>query len=273
MTEQAGLAAVQMVSGDDVANNLDSAAELVARAAAAGAGLVVLPENFGFLGRRETDKLAVAEDEGDGPMQAFLAEAARRHGLYLVGGTVPLRGSDPARVRAACLVHGPDGSRVARYDKLHLFDVHLEGGEAYRESASLEPGDGLACFDCPLGRVGLSICYDLRFPELYRALVDLGAEILAVPSAFTATTGAAHWELLVRARAVENLCYVVAADQGGEHPTGRHTHGESMVVDPWGRVLARRSLGPGVVQATMERDVLTDLRRRFPALDHRRTLG
>lgn len=273
MTERAGLAAVQMVSGDDVANNLDSAAELVSRAAAADAGLVVLPENFGFLGRQETDKLAVAENDGDGPMQAFLAEAARRHRLYLVGGTVPLRGGDPGRVRAACLVYGPDGSRVARYDKLHLFDVHLEGGEAYRESASLEPGEGLVCFDCPLGRVGLSICYDLRFPELYRALVDRGAEILAVPSAFTATTGAAHWEILVRARAVENLCYVVAADQGGEHPTGRHTHGESMVVDPWGRVLARRSLGPGVVQATMERGVLADLRRRFPALDHRRTLG
>lgn len=263
------VAAVQMVSGESVADNLAQARGLLEQAAA-DVRLAVLPENFGFLGATEAAKLAVAEADGDGPMQAFLAEQARRLGLWLVGGTLPLRGETPERVRAACLVYSPEGRRVARYDKMHLFDVEVGEGESYRESASLEPGGEPVVVETGAGRVGLSVCYDLRFPELYRALVARGAELLVVPSAFTATTGAAHWEILVRARAVENLCHVVAPNQGGHHPGGRETYGHSMVVDPWGRLQAQWDTGPGLAQAVVTAASRDALRRRFPVLDHRR---
>ena len=264
-------AAVQMASGPHVDANLLEAGRLVAQAVEAGARLVVLPENFAFLGARERDKLAVREAEGEGPIQAFLSQQAARHGIWLVGGTIPLATADPSRVRAACLLYGPDGKAVARYDKMHLFDVEVpDSGERYTESETIEPGDGPVVAETPLGRVGLAVCYDLRFPELFRAMVDRGMELLAVPSAFTAVTGRAHWELLVRARAVENQCHVIAAAQGGYHVDGRETHGDSMIVDPWGTVLGRLPRGAGIVVADLDPERTREIRGRFPALAHRR---
>ena len=268
------LAAVQMVSGADPEANLESARQLIAKAADAGARLVVLPENFALMGHREEDKLAFAEREGDGPLQAFLSRQAERHNLWLVGGTLPLADDAPERVRAACLVYDDHGQQVARYDKIHLFDVEVAAtGERYAESETIAPGDTPVVIDTPLGRLGLAVCYDLRFPELFRALVDDGMELLALPAAFTATTGRAHWETLLRARAIENLCYVVASAQGGTHPDQRETHGESMVIDPWGMVIDRLATGVGVAQAPFDRDLLEGTRRTFPALAHRHTLG
>jgi nitrilase len=271
MTEQS-VAAVQMVSSDQVADNLAAAARLTAAAVQQGASLVVLPENFAFMGAHERAVLAVGEADGSGPIQDDLAETAARLGITLVAGSVPLLGPEPNRVRSACLVYGPTGVRIARYDKRHLFDVALANGEGYRESATFAPGLDCVVADTPAGRLGLSICYDLRFPEHYRALIDQGAELLLAPAAFTAQTGAAHWSVLVRARAIENLCYVIAPGQGGEHPSGRHTHGESLIIGPWGETLASCPVagGEGVAIATVERESLSPLRARFPALDHRR---
>jgi predicted amidohydrolase len=264
-------AAVQMVSGSDVKTNLATAGRLIGQAAQAGARLVALPENFALLGRREQDKLAVAEPDGAGPIQDFLADTACRHGIHLIGGTIPLRGPDPQRVRAACLLHGPDGRRLARYDKIHLFDVEVgEGGERYRESASIEPGDAVVTVDTELGCIGLAVCYDLRFPELFRTLLAQGAQILVLPSAFTETTGAAHWHLLCRARAVENLCYLLAPGQGGQHDNGRRTYGHSLIVGPWGEVLAEHvEIGEGAACADIDLAALHRLRARFPAVQHR----
>lgn len=266
------VAAIQMVSNDEVAVNLAAAGRLVAAAADAGAGLAVLPENFAYLGRHESDKIAIAEDDGDGRIQTFLAETAARHRLWLVGGTVPLRASgNPDRAYGACPVYDADGERVARFDKIHLFDVAVpDTAEQYKESASTVPGSEPVTVDTPLGRLGLSVCYDLRFPELYRAYAAAGAELLAVPSAFTAATGRAHWEVLVRARAIENLCTVIAPGQGGRHPGGRETWGDSMVVDPWGRVLDRVASGPGIAIGDIDRGALRRTRERFPVLEHRR---
>ncbi len=265
------LAAIQMSSGADVGANLRAAGAALEAARAQGAALAVLPENFAFMGAHERDKLAVAEAEAAGPIQDFLAQAARRLGLWVVGGTVPLRTADPQRVAAASLVYDAGGARAARYDKIHLFDVDVPGGGAYRESASIAPGPATtAVVDTPAGPLGLSVCYDLRFPELFRRLVAGGAEILAVPSAFTDRTGAAHWEPLLRARAIENQCYVVAPGQWGEHPGGRRTWGHSMILDPWGRVLAQHGDGAGVVLADAPREPLHALRRSFPVLEHRR---
>jgi len=269
----AALAALQMVSGADPEANLQSAARLLAAAAAAGARLAVLPENFAFMGAREEDKLALAEREGEGPLQAFLASQAEQHGLWLVGGTLPLAGAEPGRVRAACLVYDDRGRQVARYDKIHLFDVALGDDEHYAESQTVAPGSAPVVLDTPLGRLGLAVCYDLRFPELFRALVDDGMELLALPAAFTATTGRAHWEVLLRARAIENLCYVVAAAQGGRHPGPRETFGESMVIDPWGAVLDRVPKGAGIAQAPFDRALLEQTRAAFPALTHRRVVA
>ena len=260
------VAAVQMVSGGDVAANLAAAAPLIARAAAQGARLVVLPEYFGIFGERATDKVDVRETDGDGPQQRFLADQARRHGVWLVGGTVPLACGDPARVRSACLVHDPEGRRVARYDKVHLF-AFTRGAERYDEGRTIEPGTGHATFEAPGGRVGLSVCYDLRFPELYRAMGDLA--LLVVPAAFTATTGAAHWHLLLRARAVENQCYVLASAQGGLHPNGRRTYGHSMLVDPWGVIVAELDEGPGIVVGDVVPGRIAEVRAELPALTHR----
>ncbi|HEX6945571.1 MAG TPA: carbon-nitrogen hydrolase family protein [Casimicrobiaceae bacterium] len=266
MTTRLRVAAVQMVSGGDVPGNLAQAEPLIASAAAAGARLVVLPEYFGLLGAHAADKLAVREKEGEGPQQAFLSRCARTHGIVLVGGCVPLACADPDRVRSACLVFGPEGERIARYDKIHLFRF-LQGDENYDETRTIEPGTEPATFAAGCGRVGLSICYDVRFPELYRALGDLA--LIVVPAAFTAPTGAAHWELLLRTRAVENQCYLLAAAQGGVHPNGRRTFGHSMLVDPWGSVLACHREGPGVVVGDVDPAEIARVRSQLPALSHR----
>jgi len=265
------IAAVQMISGPDVAPNLKTAARLIAEAAAAGAQLVALPEYFPLIGAADADRLAAREEEGAGPLQDFLAEAARRHGLWLIGGSIPLMAQDPARLRNTCLVFDPQGRRVARYDKIHLFGFN-KGDEAYDEALTIERGDKVVTFDCPLGRVGIAICYDLRFPELFRAMAQGPApiDLLVLPAAFTDTTGRAHWELLLRARAVENQCYVLAAAQGGRHPTGRLTYGNSMIVDPWGEVLARIDKGEGVVVGNLDRQRIAEVRGSLPALSHMR---
>jgi nitrilase len=260
------IAAIQMISGPDVAPNLETAGRLIAEAAAAGAQLVALPEYFPLIGATDADRLAARETDGAGPMQDFLAATASRHGLWLIGGSIPLRAEDPAKLRNTCLVFDPQGHRVARYDKIHLFNFR-KGDEAYDEAATIERGDQVVAFDCPLGRVGVAICYDLRFPELFRALGEL--DLLVLPAAFTETTGRAHWEILLRARAIENQCYVLAAAQGGRHPNGRMTHGNSMVIDPWGEVLARMDKGEGVVIAELDRQRLVDTRSSLPALKHR----
>ena len=261
------VAAVQMVSGPDVGANLEAAGRLIADAAARGARLVALPEYFCLMGMKDGDKVAVRERPGSGPVQDFLSAAAARHAVWLVGGTAPLACDDPGRVRNACLVFDDRGRRVARYDKMHLFGFK-SGAERYDVAATIEPGDKPVSVASPFGRLGLSVCYDIRFPELYRSYAP--ADILFVPSAFTVPTGEAHWETLLRARAIENLAYVVAPAQGGTHPSGRRTWGHSMIVDPWGRVLATLDAGPGVVVAEVDPGVIAGVRADLPALDHRR---
>lgn len=265
------VAAVQMASGPNVGANLLEAERLIAQAAAEEADLVVLPENFALMGERDNDLLSIAEGEGKGPIQSFLAQQAARYKLWLVGGTIPLHGSDKGKVRSGCLLFDPRGQCVARYDKLHLFDVSLPGGEErYSESLTIEPGQNVVVADTPFGKVGLAVCYDLRFPELFRCLVEQGMETLVLPSAFTALTGKAHWEPLVRARAIENLCYVIAAGQGGFHASGRATYGDSMIVDPWGIVLARLPRGSGIITAELDLERLHSTRGLFPTIEHRR---
>lgn len=271
------LAALQMVSTPDVDRNLAAAERLMAEAADGGAQLVALPEYFCLMGRRDTDKLAVAEALGEGPIQHSLSRAAREHGLWIVGGTLPVRvAGRNDRVRNTCLVFAPDGQRVARYDKIHLFAFD-NGRERYDEAAVLEAGSEPVSFQAGAHRVGLSICYDLRFPELYRHLArtDAGApcDLICVPAAFTHTTGQAHWELLLRARAVENQCYVLAPAQGGLHENGRRTWGHSLIADPWGQVLGVREEGDGVVFAELDAQRLQQVRQQLPALRHRRPDG
>ena len=280
------IAAVQMVSTTDVERNLDAARRLVAQAAGEGAQLVALPEYFCLMGRTERDKLAIAEAPGDGPIQAMLSNAARAHGVWLIGGTLPIATQDPVdpnRVLNANCVYAPDGSLAARYDKIHLFRFD-NGRERYDEGVAIRAGAAPTSFDAGALpgtqaaasslRVGLSVCYDLRFPELYRALMftpgQPPCDLLSVPAAFTHTTGLAHWELLLRARAVENQCYVIAAAQGGLHENGRRTFGHSMVVDPWGKVLAVLPEGEGVVLAEIEPARIAAVRAQLPALAHRR---
>jgi predicted amidohydrolase len=263
------IAAIQMASGPTVHANLMEAQRLIQQAAEQEAGLIVLPENFALMGYRETDKVEIRERPGDGPIQEFLAGQAARHKVWLVGGTVPLESPLPDKVRAACLVYDPQGRQVARYDKMHLFDVCIDDcRETYNESQTIEPGHELVLVDTPFGRLGLAVCYDLRFPELFRGLLEAGMELVAVPSAFTALTGKAHWEVLVRARAIENLCYVIAAGQGGYHLNGRETHGDSMIVDPWGAVLDHLPRGSGVITAEVDRSRLESTRRTFPTIEH-----
>ena len=265
------VAAVQMTSGPDVAANLEAARYQLGRCAEAGAVVAVLPENFAFMGLRDADKLAVAEESGAGPIQEALARIARDLGLWVVGGTLPLRVPGESRVAAASLLFDASGACVARYDKIHLFDVDIPGKpESYRESAQVAPGASVVVVDTPAGRLGMAVCYDVRFPELFRAMLARGAEWFALPAAFTVPTGRAHWDLLLRARAVENLAPVVAAAQTGFHPGGRETYGHSLVVDHWGEVLARRPRGPGVVVTAIDRDAQRRARSEFPALDHRR---
>jgi predicted amidohydrolase len=229
-----------------------------------------LPENFAIMGKDEGEKVAARESDEGGPIQDFLSQQSRKHGVWLVGGTIPLAAADPNRIRAACLLYDDAGRRVARYDKVHLFDVALvDGDERYTESETIEPGERTVVVDTPFGKLGLAVCYDLRFPELFRTLLDQGMEIVALPSAFTAITGKAHWESLVRARAIENLCYVLAAGQGGYHVNGRATYGHSMIVDPWGQISDELATGSGLVCASMDLQRLNNIRRTFPCLDHR----
>lgn len=273
------IAAVQMVSTPDWARNRDATARLVARAATEGARLVALPEYFCLLGRRDRDKLALAEDPGSGAIQEFLADLAREHAVWLVGGTLPVKAEVPDRVLNRCAVYAPDGREAGHYDKIHLF-AYDNGRESYDEGRTLCAGGTPVALDLaddsgplPGGhalRVGLSICYDLRFPELYRALMTPPCELLVVPSAFTYTTGQAHWELLLRARAVENQCYVLAPAQGGLHENGRRTWGHSMVVGPWGEVLQVLPEGEGVVMAELDPAHIAQVRQQLPALGHRR---
>lgn len=261
------VAALQMVSAADLQTNLQQAQMLIAQAAEQGAQLVALPEYFCFLGHKDHDKLALREQPGHGPIQQFLAQQARQHKLWIVGGTLPLDTGSPNHIYNASLVYDSLGNQVARYDKIHLFGFR-KGNEAYDESVSIKPGSGQpVSVEAPLGRMGLSICYDLRFPELYRAMGDL--TLIVVPSAFTYTTGSAHWEILLRARAIENQCYVLAPAQGGKHQNGRRTWGHSMLVDPWGDILAVHDEGPGVVCGLVDTERLNDVRASLPALRHR----
>jgi nitrilase len=259
-----------MTSGADVGENLAVAARLLAEASAAGARVAVLPENFSFMGMRDADKRAIAEPDGDGPVQQFLSRQARELSLCIVGGTTPIAIQKGERVAAACLVYGADGRRLARYDKIHLFDVDIPGREeSYRESANIARGAHPVLVPTPAGMLGLSVCYDMRFPELFRLMAAAGAEYFSVPSAFTVPTGRAHWETLLRARAIENLCYVVAAAQWGRHPSGRETYGDSLMVDYWGSVLSRLPSGIGIIMAELDREAQQKTRLEFPALRHR----
>ena len=260
------VAAVQMASGPNVAGNLSEARRLIAEAAKQGARLVVLPEFFAIMGMNEQDKVAVREQPGSGVIQSFLSETARKHKIWLVGGSIPLAASTPDKVLNTCLVFDETGEQVARYDKIHLFNLDL-GNERYHEAKTIEPGRQVVVVDSPFGRIGLAVCYDLRFPELFRAMHNV--DIIVLPAAFTETTGKMHWEVLVRARAIENLAYVVAAAQGGYHVSGRETHGNSMIVDPWGRVLDRLPRGSGVVVAEVNPPYQASLRASLPALSHR----
>jgi len=265
------IAAIQMASGPNIQANLDEAAKLIDDAVAQGADLVVLPENFALMSMTEAERVEVAEEPGKGVMQDFLSAQAQKHGIWLVGGTVPVISNVPGKARAVCLLFNDQGEQVARYDKIHMFDVLIEDSdESYTESETTDAGDETVVVDTPFGRMGLAVCYDLRFPELFRSLSDQGMEICVMPSAFTAITGKSHWEPLVRSRAIENQCYLVAPDQGGFHINGRETYGNSMIVDPWGNILNRLARGSGVVIAEMDKEFLTNTRKNFPVLEHRR---
>jgi predicted amidohydrolase len=261
------VAAVQMISSPNVAENIATARRLVRQAAAAGAQLVTLPEYWPIMGLSDSDKVAHAEQVGAGPIQAFMAEAAREHGIWLIGGTLPLVSNDAAKVLNTTLVYDPEGKPVSRYDKIHLFGF-TKGAEHYDEARTIVPGEAVVMFDAPFGRVGLAICYDLRFPELFRAMGE--CTLMVVTAAFTHTTGLAHWEVLLRARAIENQCYVLASAQGGVHPNGRRTFGHSMLIDPWGEVKAVLPEGEGVVAGQIDAALLANVRDSLPALKHRK---
>ena len=265
------IAAIQMISGADVQANLDAAARLIADAAEQGAQLVLLPECFAAFGNRSLQAIAAAEYDGNGPIRPFLAEQARSHGVWLVAGSIPLPAEAGGKPMACCLVVDDQGREVARYDKLHLFDVEVADNQrSYRESRDYGYGDSVVCIDTPVGRLGLSICYDVRFAELYQALRNAGAELIVVPSAFTAVTGAAHWDVLLRARAIETQCYVLAANQGGVHANGRETFGHSCLIDPWGEVTACLPRGEGVICGEIDLQHLQSIRGRMPVAGHRR---
>jgi deaminated glutathione amidase len=265
------VAAIQMTSSHVLEDNLSVAGTLLREAKDRGAEMACLPENFSFIGLKDADKLQVAEADGAGPVQDFLSKTARKLGLWILGGSTPLAGDSDHRVVNASLLYDAGGKRVARYDKIHLFDVTVPGrNERYLESKHVTPGENVVVADTPVGRLGMSVCYDMRFPELYRALVSRGAEWLAMPAAFTVPTGLAHWETLLRARAIENLCYVVAPAQSGTHTSGRETYGDTLIVDYWGRVLTRLAQGSGVITAEFDPALQAETRARFPALENRR---
>ncbi|MES2017289.1 MAG: carbon-nitrogen hydrolase family protein [Pseudomonadota bacterium] len=261
------IAAVQMISSPDVQHNIATARKLVAEAAATGATLVTLPEYWPIMGLSDSDKVGHAERPGEGPIQEFMAEAARTHGVWLIGGTLPLVSADAGKVMNTTLVYDPQGKPVSRYDKIHLFGF-TKGSESYDEARTIVPGEAVVMFDAPFGRVGLAVCYDLRFPELFRAMGE--CTLMVVTAAFTHTTGMAHWEVLLRARAIENQCYVLASAQGGLHPNGRRTFGHSMLIDPWGEVKAVLAEGEGVVHGEIDLPYLASVRESLPALKHRR---
>lgn len=260
------IAGIQMASGPNVSANLSEAERLIKIATEQGAKLIVLPEYFAIMGIKETDKVKVGEKEGSGPIQQFLSSTARKTDVWIVAGSIPLQSETKDKVYNACMVYDNTGKLVARYNKIHLFGLNL-GNEKYHEESTIVPGNQVVTFDSPFGKIGLSICYDLRFPELYRAMGEV--DLILIPAAFTETTGKAHWETLIRARAIENLCYVLAPAQGGYHASGRETHGDSMIVDPWGVVLDRLPRGSGVVIASMNLDYQASLRKSLPALQHR----
>lgn len=263
----ARVALLQMVSSAKVADNLQQVEHYMHQAKENEAELVVLPENFAFMGINDTDKFQVAEHYGQGSIQQKISQLAKKLGLWVVAGTIPLKGTG-SKVRSSCIVYDDNGLSVARYDKIHLFDVRVSEQEAHQESLSIERGNELVVVDTPVGMIGLTVCYDLRFPELYQQLLLKGAQLFTVPSAFTAVTGLAHWDILLRARAIENLCYVLAPNQGGQHENGRHTYGHSMVVEPWGKVIVQKEAGAGLVTADIDLQRLQQLRRHFPCVDH-----
>jgi nitrilase len=266
------VATIQMVSSISVEENLASAAELIAEAAARGAAFALLPEYFPIISDNERDKLSHREIFGRGPIQDFLAEQARTHKIWLMGGTIPLDCGDNDRVFNSCLLYDPEGAVTARYEKMHLFDVHVDkqGNESYNESSTIAAGNDVVVAKTPFARIGMSVCYDLRFPELYRHMLDRNITLITVPSAFTFTTGKRHWETLLKARAVENLCYVIASNQGGQNTARRTTWGHSMIIGPWGDILAKVEQGPGVAVADLDFDQLDNIRKSFPALMHRK---
>src|SRR5712691_5161335 len=265
------VAAIQMTSSHIVADNLAVAGELLREAKDLGCDIACLPENFSFIRLRDADKLQVAEPDREGPVQSFLSDTARKLRMWILGGTIVIRGDNDRRVANASLLIDDAGKRVARYDKIHLFDVTIPGrDEQYRESTHVTPGRDLVVADTPVGKLGLSVCYDMRFPELYRELVSKGAEWLAMPAAFTVPTGRAHWETLLRARAIENLCYVVAPAQSGKHPPNRQCFGRSMIIDPWGLVLALAQDMPTVIMAEIDLAQIEHARAQIPCLGHRR---
>ena len=265
------IAAIQMASGPNIKANLDEAAKLIDRAVAKGAVLVALPENFALMSMTDAERVDVAEEIGKGGTQTFLSNQAKKHGIWLIGGTIPIKSDVAGKARAVCLVYDDKGKQVARYDKIHMFDVLIEDSdESYTESETTDAGDQVVVVDTPFGRMGLAVCYDLRFPELFRTLGDQGMDFCVMPSAFTAITGKSHWEPLVRARAIENQCYMIAPGQGGFHINGRETYGHSMIVDPWGNILDRMANGSGVVSAEMDMAFLSNTRKNFPVLKHRR---
>jgi len=263
-----------MASSPNISSNLIEAERIIAEAASAGVKLVALPENFALMGLHELDKIEHKEQDGSGPIQDFLASIAKKYAVWIVAGTLPIADPDnDNKVMASCLVYNELGERVARYDKIHLFDVHVPGSdEVYRESDSISKGNSPLVIDSPFGKLGIAVCYDLRFPELFRTMQEQGMEILIVPSAFTHKTGAAHWELLIRARAVENLCYVIAPNQGGFHVNGRQTFGHSMIVDPWGTILDNLKTNAGFVAADIDIPRLGKTRETFPVLQHRQIM-
>jgi deaminated glutathione amidase len=265
------LAVIQMASGSILQGNMLEAEKLIKNAVNDGAEIIVLPENFGMITAHEAEILQFGETFGDGPLQEFLSQQSAKHGIYLIGGTVPLKSEHSNKIRNTLLVYDPQGECISRYDKIHLFDVLLPSGEEqYHESSMFEPGEKVVVLQIGDMKLGLSICYDLRFPELFRALVDKGAEVIVLPAAFTAVTGKAHWHTLLKARAIENLCYLAASAQGGYHVNGRETYGHSLIVDPWGKVIDEIDSGSGYAIADINLSQQQQIRERFPVLTHRK---
>jgi nitrilase len=265
------IAAIQLASGPHVDANLLEVERLISEATEHGASLVVLPENFAMMGQSDDDFLTISEKLGDGKIQTFIAEQAKKHGIWIAAGTIPLKSGSKNKVLSSCLFYNDHGDQIGKYDKMHLFDVNLvDTNESYNESETFTPGKKIVVIDTHLGRIGFTVCYDLRFPELYRSIIEQGADIILCPAAFTALTGKAHWTTLLRARAIENLVYIIAAGQGGYHVSGRETHGDSMIVNPWGVILSRVAQGSGVAIADIDLDYSKELRKNFPCIDHRR---